>query len=182
MTEQDEYQRVTSPDDPRRCQSMTAKGQCKMVGLTNTIPPKCILHGRDFNAVKEEKEKIRNYQLNKWQARLDQFSENEQVKSLREEIGILRMTLEAVVEKCNDQNDLLMNSNRIADLATRIDKVVTSCHRLESSTGQLLDRTAALNFAMQVVDIVSKQVTDPDMLETISDQILKAVGSLGKGI
>lgn len=138
----------------------------------------CARHGANKQLANQESASIRTYQLARWRHRLDQLSDDPKIKSLREEIGILRMSLEAVVDKCKDSEDLFMFSNKIGELVLKIEKLVTSCHRLEAATGQLLDRSAALHFAATVVEIISGIINSklpPDVGEGIIDAISNAI-------
>lgn len=159
-------------DDPKRCQSTATKfGQCPYKATEGNIF--CQMHS-GHNSSQIEKSK-RAYQLQRWQQRVDDHADGDQAKSLRGEIGILRMTLETVITQCKDETQLLMYAPRISDLVTRIEKVVSSCHRLEEQTGMLLDREAALRIGMQIVEIVSRFVTDEGALSSIGDEIVSAI-------
>lgn len=166
--------KVTNPADPRRCQALVANGQCPFRAEEGISL--CGMHKARSDMNREENE-TRLYRLSKWQGRINQIADHDKVKSLREEIGILRITLEEIMNICTDSATLLIYSSKIADLVTRIEKIVSTCHRLESSTGMLLDKTAALNLAMKVVEIISTYVIDQDVIEKISEDIV--VGVLG---
>lgn len=167
----DKYQRVEE-DDPLRCQAVTANGQCRIKAIDGS--KYCPVHAGGGNAAKA-KEATRNFRLTMWQARVGDFADNDGVKSLREEIGILRMLLEETLNRCKDPTELILYSNKISDLVMKVDKVVTSCHRLESATGQLLDKQAALNIASVIVAIVAKHVTDEDAMEAVANEIIAAI-------
>lgn len=162
-----------APDDPDRCQGVTASGQCP---YKRTPESKyCHMHCGPRNESVLEKEKIRNYRATMYQQRINEFADNEKVKSLREEVGILRLTLENILERSNDPNLLYMNTHKIRDLVKEIKEVVVACHRLEESTGQLLDKNAALNFAGRIVEIVSMHVQDAKVLHNIGNEIILAI-------
>jgi hypothetical protein len=131
-----------------------------------------------MEAKKIEEAGMRNYRLTKYQARLLELADSPHAKSLREEIGILRMTLEAVVEQCKEQLDLVIYSTKIAALVASIERVVGTCQKIEEKTGQLLDKTAALNFASQLTSIVMKYVPSNDILDKISAEMLVALSSI----
>ena len=133
------------------------------------------------------------YKLEKFQARVEHFKVNPAVKSLRSEIGILRMTLENVINKCRDENDLLMASQKIGDLVMKIDRLVLSAHKLESSMGELLDKMAALNLSNQIIEIITGAVERHvkialDIIpEDLEDQVEHILGSdmvneIGEGL
>lgn len=172
MSIETKLEKVSDPADPRRCQCMVKSQQCPFKaeeGLTV-----CAMH----KASADQNEEIKNanmYRLAKWQARVNEFAENDKVKSLRDEIGISRMLLEEIISKCDDSNSLILYSTKIADLVTRIEKLVSSCHRLESATGMLLDKSTALGIGMKIVDIISKYINDEAVIEKIGNDIVKDI-------
>jgi hypothetical protein len=123
----------------------------------------------------KNKSAVTGYQLAKWRARLDRLTDSNGVRSLRDEIGVLKMTLEALVNRCQDDNDLIMNQSAFGDLVARIEKVVLSCHRLEKTTGMMLDKTAALQIASNICNIIGEEVSDPDQIARITDKIITQV-------
>lgn len=129
--------------------------------------------GRLVNSLAEKSKRV--YRLSKWQQRVEEHADSEHVKGLREEIGILRVVLEEVMAVCHDSTTLLMYSNRISDLVVKIEKLVSSCHRLEQSSGLLLDKSAALNIGAQIVEIVSRFVANEDALDQIGEGIVQAI-------
>lgn len=160
------------PEDPRRCQAVTGKGQCKFLSLEgNTV---CRIHVSS-HARAENKKHAEVYQLTKWRDRLSRLTDESGIKSLRDEIGILRMTLESVVQKCQTDEDLIINATQIGDLVSRVEKLVISCARLEKQTGMMLDKTTALQIAGNIVSIIGEHVTDPIIIDNISDAIIEKV-------
>lgn len=161
------------PDDPRRCQARVQQGQCPFLSVEGTSS--CPMHGGvGADGAHEEKSK-RIYRLTKYRARVGELADHDQIKSLREEIGVLRMMLEEIINRCKDDSDLLIYSSKISDLVMKVEKLVSSCHRLELSTGALLDKAAVLQLASAVVEIISRHVDDQDLVSDIADEILVAV-------
>lgn len=113
----------------------------------------------------------RNYRLSRFQARMEEFADNEEAKSLREEIGILRMLLEETLNKCSNSTELLIASGKIADLVLKIEKLVSSCHRLESATGVLLNKSAIVQLAGVLIEIIGTYVKQENELEEIANKI-----------
>ena len=159
---------VVPHDSPLRCQYVHPQGQC-----VNKVVPgteRCPLHvATSANLLKESIK--RNYRLAKLQDRVNDFADNPQVKSLREEVGILRLVLEEIVNRCQDGSDIILFAPRISEMVLRIEKLVSSCHRLEHQTGLLIDKAGAINIAIQIIEKVSVHVTDPDVLEKIGNDI-----------
>lgn len=160
----DIIKRAESPDSPNRCQAVTAKGQCPNKAAKGQ--QYCQIHGgRDENHKK-------SYQLAKWRNRLDRFSESRDIKNLNDELGLLRMTLEALVNKCQDDNDLVMNQGAISNLVMNITKLITSTTAVEQKIGKYVDKKTILQFASEVIDIIATELADqPEKIEAIAERI-----------
>jgi hypothetical protein len=172
MPIESKFKRVAA-DDPRRCQGIGGYGQCPYQALEGCTF--CAMHAGPSQAIAKAEAGKRIYRLSKWQNRVGELADHEQVKGLREEIGILRVLMEEIMAVCHDSTTLLMYSNRISDLATRIEKLVNSCHRLEQSSGLLLDKSAALNIGAQIVELVSRYVANEEALDAIGQGIVDAI-------
>lgn len=164
-----ELNKITSPDDPDRCQANSKYGQCTNKQIEGT--KYCPMHGGDRTS-----NPARNYMLTKFQARLNRMADSPNIKSLRDEIGILRMTLEERLNQCKDSMDLIYQSGPISDLVIKIDKLVLSCHKIEYATGQLLDKQAILQFGTELVTILASEVKDEDILARLSNRITELIG------
>jgi hypothetical protein len=163
-------------DPSLRCQALMHNGTEQCMYRVVEGSTRCILHGGHHAAKRLEEAKIKNYQLRCYQKRVSELSNSDAIKSLREEIGILRMLLETIVNKCEDDNDLLMYAPKIASLAEKIEKLVVSCHRLESSLGFLMDKSTVLNISKEIINIISIHINDPTKLDLISDDIISLIG------
>jgi hypothetical protein len=82
------------------------------------------------------------------------------------------MLLEERLLQCHSPNDLTIHSQQIMNMVMTVERVVNSCHKLELSMGQLLDRNALDEFAANVISTISEHVTDPDLLDTLAQAIL----------
>lgn len=164
------------PDDPNRCKSNGAGGQCPFFAEPDC--DYCMMHGANKQIAKAEKIEQSNYNLAKWQKRIQEKANSPGIKSLREEIAMLRILNEEEWAACTDSKELLMHSPRLSELAKDIDKVLCSCHRIEQSSGQMLDKTLAMNFGAQVIQIIGNYVKDENLLDMIGNDILEALKGL----
>ena len=172
---------VVEEDAPDRCQGTTARGQCQfraVLGADGQTLKYCPMHGGTAAKAFLARQDMRKYKLAKWQDRVNEFADDDSIKSLNEEIGILRMTLESVIIACQEKDDLLLYAPKIADLVSKVEKLVVTMHKLEASTGVLLTKKAAFTLASQIVDVVSKYVTDSDAIAGIADEIGSAIANL----
>jgi hypothetical protein len=169
--------KVTDPADPQRCQSNVATGQCPYRAVEGT--KSCPRHGGTKMAIRNDKKEAQMYNLVLWRQKMSELKNSPEAKSLGDEVAILRMTMEAALQKCKDTEDLFLMSSTIGDLAIKIDKVVKSCHVLEQASGQLMDKSKAIAFAGSVVEVVDRTVTllvhDVDLREKIIDLISKGI-------
>ena len=178
MSDEDRKIIKVAEDDPRRCQcTRTQYGQCMNKAVEGS--DYCIAHGGHNAINKRNKNNMRNYVLTKWQARMERHKEAPDIKSLRDEVAILRMLMEERLNHCKDDLDLILQSGPISDLVMKIDKLVNSCHKLEGSLGQLLDKQAVLHFASEVIDVITRTLDDPIKIDLISTGILEIVGRVG---
>lgn len=164
------YKRV-EPDDPTCCQGLNKFGPCNLQAIEGQ--KYCRMHFGIGHKLAEEKAS-RNYLLNRYQHRVNNFADNDQIKSLREEIGILRMLLEQTINKCQNDTELLLYSNKISDLVVKIEKLVASCHKLELATGSLLDRSTVLMLGDVIIQIIG-EVCPPDKIQSVSERIMHSI-------
>jgi len=168
-------------NDPHRCQASGQQGQCPYQAVQledGTWTKNCWRHGGNKSIEASDRKKLHDYRLHKWQMRMDEFSASENITSLRGEVGILRMTLEETLNMCDDRQSLLMFSSRIGDLVMKIDKLTNSLTKIEMKQGNLLDKSAALILAGQIVEIIGRYVTDPAAIDTISDELIDLIVQL----
>lgn len=169
-------ERAPYPEHPNRCQGKDQFGQCLYLavpGCTN-----CGRHGGVKQAQSIEKKKLHDYNLQKWQVRVNEFAASERVTTLHGEIGILRMTLEQTLNSITDERDLMLYASRISDLVMKIERLVVSMDRLEMKSGNLLSKSALLSVAEQVVDVLTREIKDDDTIERINEQIISLVGKM----
>lgn len=160
--------RIEYPEDPQRCQAMASQGQCNLVRCEGS--EYCPIHGGAKKMKALAKQSFRNYQSELYRKRLDRFAEGNGLKSLRDEIGILRMMVEALLNRCMDDHELIMKSTPLADLVMKIEKLVTSTHKLDMSLGVVMDTTKATQMIQEVLDIIAKHV-EGDTLDAIIEGI-----------
>lgn len=158
-------------DDPSRCQGPSKQGQCIFKSLKGL--KYCSIHAGASKVAKKNRE-LNNYRLTKFQAELEQKLRNPNLKSLSSEVALLRMIIE---ERFNfnvkDKASLTIQSGPIAELVMKVERVVSTCHKIESSMGQLMDKSAILKFAGKIVQIIGEEVSDEETLSIISKRIVE---------
>ena len=175
MTDDREMIKVIEPDDPNRCQGTWEYGQCPYKAVPNGTF--CMRCGGNKQLDKIEKESTDMYRVDMFRARIAKMKGNSEVKSLSNEVAILRMVLEEQLNGCQNETDLILHSARISDLIIKIDKLVVSCHKLEKNLGQHLDKSALLQFASEVVALIGDKVANKDEVQAVADGILQIIGN-----
>jgi len=168
------------PDDhPDRCQGVTQNGQC--VFFSMKYSKYCKIHGGNSAQQAAIKNKYHDYVLQVYQERVDSFSGSAKIKNLHGEVGILRMTLEQLLNNIKQPNHFPLFSDKIGNLADKIHKIVNDIQKMDEKTGQMLDKDALLTLVDTMVVIITKYVTDADILELLSKEISDAILAIGSG-
>jgi hypothetical protein len=160
------WERVSELDDPRRCQAVVqAHGQCMNVAVEGCTT--CLAHGGAAQNKLIEKSKVRMYNLGRWRAQANEFQDHDKIKSLREEIGILRVMIDERMKMCKSETDLALYSGPLTVMIMNVEKLVTSCNKLEMHLSGILDKTQALQLGQEMVEIIGRHldsVPDKDLL------------------
>lgn len=156
-------------DSPERCQANGAYAQCPYKRQPNS--PYCPRHNDHSQQTRLENEEKRTYRLGIWQNRVNRFADDDKIKSLREEIGILRMLCEETMLRCDTPEKLLLESPKISHLIDQLKDTVTACHKIEAASGLLVDKQIVLVLATSIVQKISARITDDEVLRQIGEDI-----------
>lgn len=159
-----------------RCPVMKSNGQ----QCTHQIVPgttRCPLHGANTQLASAEKKSLDMYRFAKYQQRVDELKEHNEVKSLRSEIGVLRMLLEEKMNRANTEAELVMMAGPLSDLVMKIEKLVSSCQRLENNLGNLLDKQQMKNIATQLMTVLSEKVNELNLSDEEKGQFIEIVAN-----
>jgi hypothetical protein len=158
-------------DDPTRCQGIDRTGnQCNNQAIEGV--KFCGACGGNKCLEVLNNKNIRIYRLAKYRDRLDEMVTHPNVKSLREEIGILRILLEERMASLQTPLEVMAHSCTISDLIIKIERLVTSCHKLEKNLGEYLDKNTITQIGMEMVQIITKYITDPKVIDNICNDML----------
>jgi len=119
----------------------------------------------------QKKKRLFNYNLGKFRAKVQDFAISPALKNLHEEIGVLRLMLESLINRCEDDHELMMNSTQISTLVLNIERLVTSANKLDINLGQLLDRNQATQLADELIQIITEEITDEEAVAHIAARI-----------
>jgi len=159
----------TEENDPHRCEATTQAGQCRHVSIEGHT--KCAYHLRRLNI--EDSMALRTYLLTNPDiaSAAGRHSQAEEIKSLREEIALCRSLVERRLNMIENPTDFIGAIGHINTLFLTLEKLISSCHRLEVNLGTLLSKTALLDLAREIVDILMSELEHVDGFEDLVDKI-----------
>lgn len=172
-----ELLRVES-NDPRRCQHTMATGQCHYMTMEdseNKTGKYCAGHIHLYDSSYRKDMQLKRYKLSVMHARVNDLFKDDDFKSLREEISILRFTLEQLMNQLQTPWDFMVYGVRVENTIEKISRITLVAHKLEQSLGQVLDKNTLAAFGDDVIRIISSKVTDIELLREISQEIGGAI-------
>ncbi len=165
---------VTDPADPRRCKSSEGPSQCDRFAEPGSEC--CAKHGGvdQTNLIS-----TRLYLLAKAdsQKRLLQLADHEEIRSLREEIAIIRMLIEGRMNLIKGDNDLLIHSGAINSLVLTVERLVKSAHTIEQNLGILLSKSAVIALGQTLCKIIVEELDGIENYEEIVDSIMTRIST-----
>jgi hypothetical protein len=112
---------------------------------------------------------------------VERHGASDAVKDLKEEIALARTLLERRLNSIKDQGDLIAATGQIVTLLTTIEKLVSSCHKIEQSLGILIGKERVMDLAKTVVTILLEELDGVEGYEGIIDRVgERLVSELGK--
>lgn len=173
-----EYERVEE-DAPDRCQGITSHGQCNIRALPGT--QYCPMHGGRVSQLAQNKQELKNLKINKYRARLMELGSSDAILSLRDEIAVIRMTLESVVNQCETTAAIVAYAPTIQTLAVQTGKLVEQCAKVEEKTGNLLSIDQLMQFSSEVLDLIIKEVPAEAAQNRIADRMVEIMEDVKTG-
>lgn len=173
--------RVRDLDDPNRC-THTPKdgsGQCMMKAVEGG--DRCPPHGGGRQLQIMKKEQLRAYAKNRWSAEIKSNANDSEIKSLREELGISRIMLNQLLDRCKDSHDLLMMSGPIDTFLKTINLIQKTSHSIEKDLNNTVGPEALAEFANSLFDIIMDEVEDANVIDRITLKLGRALRKAQSG-
>ena len=157
------------PDDPERCQASGKYGQCPYTSCDGS--QYCPRHGGNKEPQAQQQQEANMYRIKRYETRLQELSSSPKIKSLREEIALMRALLEELFGRIRSDNEILIYQQRIADMIMKIQQLVTACMKLELKIGDTLDKNQLIKYTESIIEILSTHITDPTILDNIIEDL-----------
>lgn len=171
--------RVTDLADPRRCKAGTHSGQCVCIAPEGS--DFCIHHSGIDRAPNRS---MRQYLLAKAedQTRLAQLSENEGLKSLRDEVAIAVGLLERRINLLQSDAEFIQACGQLNMLLLTIERLKKSSQVLEERSGAMVSRGAMLHLGQQICQIIVNRLEGiPDYEQLVDTIILDIIATIQHG-
>lgn len=165
-----EVRKWLKTDDPaERCEFILSNDQ----QCGNKAEPgvtRCPLHGANKQVAAQEARSLRQYRLARFQAKFEDKAGHNKLKTLHEEVAIMKMILEEKINSCTDLTELLLSAGPLSDLVLKVQKLVESCDRLDHKAGNFLDRTRIQNIATGLMQVVASKINEYAAANDISEE------------
>lgn len=158
--------------DEERCTEEYKHGPCPYAVVENSN--KCRMHGGHIAANAFERKQVHEYRVGRWEKRIREFAQSDEIKSIRQELGVMRMLLEETLNFCKDADDLMLHSTKIIAMADEINKLVITCVKVEDRLGAVIDKSAVINLGDQILKVIKDHVP-PDKYELVAKTIINQI-------
>ncbi len=166
--------RVRDLDDPNRCGHLKAgEGQCMMKSVEGGT--RCKVHGGGTQLKVLQKQQLKAYAKNRWAKSIKENANDSEIKSLREELGIARIMLDGVLNRCKDSHDLLMMSTPIDNMLKTINLIQKTSHGIEKDLNNMIGPDALNRFADEMFNIIMEEVPDANTVNRIALKLGRAL-------
>jgi len=165
-------QRVTDLADPRRCKGAQPDGQCRNVAEEGS--DYCRACGGESQAPAR---RLKEYFLTKAQdrARLVQISENDGLKTLREEVAVALGMLKRRLDLAETDADFIAAFPQVEKFLKRVTDLKKSNLFLEQKSGSTLSRDQAFGLVREMIEVVVEELDGIPNYEQIMDRIVTRI-------
>jgi len=148
-----------------RCKWVTSEGQCDREADTG---PFCSQHG----PVSPD-QAVRHYHITNTilADTHDRHNAVSQIKDLREEISLTRAMIETRLNLAQEESEFIASMGILHQYLATVEKLVASCHRMDSSLGNVLSKASVLRLAQELVTIVAEELEGVDDRDERVDRI-----------
>lgn len=154
-----------------RCEFTYSKGQCSEDALEGDRF--CSLHTH-LDPDKHQK-RLYNLLKYKYRTRYEEIGDHEALRSLRDEVAIAKMMLEATLNNIQNDSEFAASRGELAQQLATVEKLVSSLIKMETSLGSLLAKPTLVKIAGEIVQILLEKLHDIPNHELIIDEISAAI-------
>lgn len=168
--------RVSEPDDPRRCKGASKDGQCQNIAEEGY--KYCLAHGGRISGDEHDQREYLLAQV-KERFRLASVAGPEQLKSLRDEIAIVRELASRMLDRIQTNQELVQSCGMLNTLCLTLERLKKSNIQFEQSGGALLSKEAILKLGQEICTIIVQELAEvpnyEQIVDRVSDQISEVI-------
>lgn len=170
-------ERVTDLADPRRCKGACPTGQCHNLAVEGS--DFCLAHGGQNTRPREY---TRQYLLARTQdqMRLAQLEEDENYKTLRDEVIIATGLLQRRLDLAQSDADFIAAFPQIERFLKTLTELKKARQILDDRAGSMLSRSTLLRVAQEICRILIEQLEGVPNYERIVDELIVQIMSTVK--
>lgn len=136
-----------------KCEYITSKGQCENDAITNTRF--CPQHSVHSTETMINQYRVACKLLGDAPTR---HSQTDALKSLKGEIALLRSLIESRLNMVQSDAELIAAMPALKDSFLAVEKLVASCHQMDTKLANLIDKQALMSLAQEIIQIIDKQM------------------------
>jgi len=166
-------QKVTDLADPRRCKAASCDGQCRNVAEDGD--DYCRAHLSTPPAAPARR--MRKYLLVKAedQALLARYVDDDDLKSLREEIALVRMMIQNTLADAQTNMDRINAYSKVNTYMLTLERVMKTSHALEKSLDQLVSKSTLIRLGKQLCHIILDKLEGVPNYEQLVDALIPEI-------
>jgi len=149
-----------------QCEYQVASGQCSQTALDGSRF--CVTHTPNGQAKLIDQYLISQKVLGDAPSR---HAGADEIKSLRIEIALLRALIEKRINICDSDAEMVAAMPLIKETIVAVEKLVSSCHAMETKLGQLLNKSALMSLAQKMVHTIDDNLQGIENRELIVEKI-----------
>lgn len=161
------FRRVGS-DHPRVCQGNVGTGPCCYEAVEGA--QFCSLHGAGATGSGQARRELKNYRLNNiFGDRVKELGASPGIKSLTDEIALLRVSLEVIFNSIKNENEMYLYIDKIEKLTKGIQSLLETLQKLQEKNKELLGRDTVIAIFDQLMEKICERVHDPDIILALAE-------------
>lgn len=154
-----------------RCHKVLNNGkQCKYHAVNGSRF--CAHHGGTIGLKAKERRAI--YKT-KWAAQVLEHANHPEILNLTEEIGIIRLTLETLLNTCDSGLELIAQMPQIQRTVNQVQSLVSTCDKIQRANSTLLSETQLVEIALKLGEQIAACISDEDTITQVRAIIAEVV-------
>lgn len=162
-------QTVTDLADPRRCKGSTSAGQCLAVAADGS--DYCLQH---HGVDRGQGRRMRKYLLAtaEDQGLLAKYADDDELKSLREEIGLTRVMIQNTLAGALSDVEKINAYSKVNGFLLTLERLLKTCHTLDQSMGNLIGKPSLHRLGRELGQAVVDRLEGIPNYESIVEALL----------